>query len=231
MKEKIKNFGIVRIVLIIVVIISITAVVTYAFFVANLGTGSSSNINVGSATVDKLTFGGTSDAIVLYMSQDTFTKADANNGSGGATYEGNVTATLKAQSAGTSKTYTYYVYLYIKENGFEHSYASAPDLLFKVNDSSGNAITSIENLSYADYGVFGVGYGYDITTKTGLYQIGTSTIGPINANTTSTQTWDYTFYIVNLPFDQSVNQGKSMTAYVIISPNALTLSQAQSLVG
>lgn len=233
MRERIKKFGIVRLVIMIMVIISITIAVTYAYFAAVLDSGSSTQVNVSSSTVDRLNFGGTPDAIVLYMSQNTFTQTAANSNSGHATQEGNVTATLKAQSAGSSKTYTYYVYLYIKENSFVYSYASAVDLLFTIKDPAGTAITSINNLTYANTNshIYLPTSGFDITTKTGLYKIATQTIGPINANTTSTQTWNYTFSIVNIPFDQSINIGKSMTAYVIITPNELTASQAQSLVG
>ena len=46
-----------------------------------------------------------------------------------------------------------------------------------------------------------------------------------------TRTYNYKVGIQNSPFDQQKNVGHKMEAYIIISPEELTVAKAETLVG
>lgn len=227
--NKNQKIGILKIIILVLAIVAITIGISYAIFTAQIGNGAQTPIKGGSSDVEQLTFGGSKDPIILKMSQDSL----AQGTSEGKILTGNVSATLKASSTGDSKEHTYYIYLYIKNNDFIYtSSGNAPELVFAFYDPTGNIVQSVTGLTYvtsSNYPYLNTN-GFDITIKKGLYNLATKSTGTIPKGTSMTQTYNYKVGIQNLPFDQKENIGHKMEAYVIISPEELTLANAETLV-
>ena len=116
-------------------------------------------------------------------------------------------AKLKANSTKKTANYNYYLYLQITNNTFKYSDGTTPEIILTITDPNGNEITSLGNLTYGTYN--GVS-GFDVTTKTGLFNIANNY--EITSNSSSTYTehdWNITLTYLNLNIDQSGNYGNS----------------------
>ena len=112
---------------------------TYAYFKAQGGTGSSTEVKVTAYTTDVFTFT-TGDAINIYADQSTFASGKGN--AVGSTF---AKATLTANNKTNTATEHYYVYLNISNNSFTYSInASTPELILTVIGPDGNEVTNIE---------------------------------------------------------------------------------------
>ena len=126
-------------------------------------------------------------------------------------------ALLKANSTKKIATYNYYVYFQIVSNNFKYSDGSTPEIILTVTNPNGDEVTSIEGLTY---GTFNGVSGFDVTTKSGLFNIANSYEIISNSSTTyTTQEWNITLTYLNLSIDQSVNFGNSMGVNVYITKN------------
>ena len=123
-------------------------------------------------------------------------------------------ALLKANSTQNTATYNYYVYFLIKSNTFTYSDGSTPEIILTVTDPNGDEITSIDGLTY---GTFNGVSGFDVTTKSGLFNIADNYEITSNSSTAyTTQEWNITLTYLNLSIDQSSNFGNSMEVSVYI---------------
>lgn len=228
--NKNQKIGILKIVILVLAIVAITIGISYAIFTAQIGNGAQTPIKGGSSDVEQLTFGGSTEPIILAMTQDSLAQ-----GTGlGKLLSGNVSVTLKANSTSTSQTYTYYIYLYIKSNNFIYTTSSnAPEIVLAFYDDDGSIVQSVTGLTYVHSGNYPYlnTSGFDITIKKGLYNLTTESTGTIPKGTSMTKTYNYKVGIQNLPFDQQKNVGHKMEAYIIISPEELTVAKAETLVG
>ncbi len=78
----------------------------------------------------------------------------------------------------------------------------------------GNNVTSVEGLTYTTSG--GVS-GFDVTDKTGLFNIKTDyPITTTSSTTGTTHTWTFTLTFINLSTDQSVNENANMNIDVYL---------------
>ena len=201
--------------LVVIAIILLLSLVgfTLAYFVGQIGSGATANINVTTATVDTLTFSTGADVSIGPVTQQNFAEGQPNQ-SGSTT----ASAQLRANSTTNSATETYNLYVNITNNTF-HKTSNNAELILTITDPTNTAVTSLSGLTYTT--VKGVS-GFDVTEKTGLIQIASDyTITVPNAsNNPKTDTWNITLTFVNLDSDQTDNAGASFQAQAIIQKDA-----------
>ena len=201
-------------------IISVVAIValaltvitaTYAYFNAQGGSATSTNLNVTTYTTDVFTFAA-GDEINLEITQSNFASGKGNQT--GSTY---ASAMLTANNKTNTATEHYYLYLNIENNDFEYTVNSAtPELMLTITDSEGNEVTDIEGLIHTTVtDAKGTTVcGYDITTKSGLLTLFKNR--EITTTSKKEEKWNITITFVNYDENQNGNAGKSMSAKVMI---------------
>ena len=202
----------------IVALVALTLTVvtaTYAYFQAQTGEGSQTDIKINANTIDTFTFE-TGSTINLSLDQTSFA-----SGKGNITGNTYASAKLTANNKTNSATNNYNLYLNISDNNFGYTRNSSyPEILLKIKDASNNEITSISGLEYETV-TDGKGAsisGFDITTKTGLITLLSNR--EITTTSTKTDTWNITATFVNYNADQSKNAGKSFSGQVLISKDS-----------
>ena len=205
-------------------IISIVAIIalaltlitaTFAYFQAQTGEGSQTDIKINASTVDTLSFE-TGSAISLTMDQESFA-----SGKGNATGTTFAKAILTANNKTNTATDSYNLFLNISDNNFKYTdSATYPELLLTIKDGSNNEVTSISGLTYKTVtdGKKTTVKGFDITTKTGLITLLSNRA--ITTTSSKTDTWNITVTFVNYDKDQSANAGKSFSGQVLISKDS-----------
>lgn len=205
-------------------IVSIVAIValaltlvtaTFAYFQAQTGEGSQTDIKINANTIDTFTFE-TGDAISLNIDQDNFASGKGNQK--GTTF---AKAMLTANNKTNTATEHYNLFLNISDNSFGYTQSTNnPEILLTIKDSSNNEITSITGLEYKTVtdGSGATLKGFDITNKTGLITI----LNNREITTTSSKMdqWNITATFINYNADQSKNAGKVFSAQVLISKDS-----------
>jgi hypothetical protein len=183
--------------------------ITYAYYIAQIGPGSKTNINLTSDTLDKLTFTQGSD-LSLHATQENFAK-----GNGNLTSSTTASATLVANSTNNTANETYNVYVKILDNTYDYTTeTSVPEIILSITDPTGAAVTSITGLTYVT--ADGIS-GFDVTNKGGSFIVNEGyAITANNSTTGTTQNWTATLTYINLTSDQSANAGKNMTAKLYV---------------
>ena len=205
---------------------------TYAYFQAQTGEGSQTDVKINANTVDTLSFE-TGSSLTFTADQDTFA-----NGKASLSDTTFAKAILTANNKTNSATNNYNLYLNISDNNFTYTQdTSTPELLLQITDASNNSITSIDGLTYktvTDNKNTSIS-GFDITNKTGLINLFTNR--EITTTSTKTEEWTIKITFVNYNKDQSANAGKSFAGQILISkdtfdnytPNTInTLSATKS---
>ncbi len=189
---------------------------TYAYFQAQTGEGSQTDIKINANTVDTFTFA-TGNPISFTLDQNNFA-----SGKGNVTGSTFASATLTANNKTNTATEHYYLYLNIENNTFTYSInESTPEIIMTVTNSSGTEITDISGLTHTSV-TDGKGTtisGYDITNKSGLITLFNNR--EIVATPTKEEKLNITITFVNYDTSQSANAGKIMSARVIIQKNKL----------
>ena len=222
----------------IISMISIIALVltvitaTYAYFQAQTGEGSQTDVKITSNTVDTLSFE-TGSSLAFTAEQDTFA-----NGKASLSDTTFAKAILTANNKTNTATNNYNLYLNISDNNFTYTQdTNTPELLLQITDASNNSITSIDGLTYktvTDNKNTSIS-GFDITNKTGLINLFTNR--EITTTSTKTEEWTVKITFVNYNKDQSANADKSFAGQILISkdtfdnytPNTInTLSATKS---
>ena len=184
---------------------------TYAYFTAQGGDATSTNLNVTTYTTDVFTFT-TGDDINLAITQSDFVSGKGN--AVGTTF---AKASLTANNKTNTATEHYYVYLNIEDNTFTYSIdESTPELILIVTDNNGNEVTDISGLTHTSVtDAKGAKIsGYDITTKSGLITLFNNR--EITTTSSKEEKWNITITFVNYDANQNSNAGKSMSAKVMI---------------
>ena len=211
-KNKTKIITIASLLALVILIIG----ATYAYFVAQTGEGSQTDIRINANTVDTLTFE-TGDPITLTLDQENFAQGTGNQT--GSTF---AKAMLTANNKTNTATENYYLYLNISDNTFTYTQnEDTPEILLTITDTNNNEITSINGLTYKTV-TDGKGTsisGYDITNKSGLITIFENR--EITTTSSITEEWNVTVTYVNYNADQSANAGKSFSAKLIVQQNEL----------
>ncbi|MBD9107424.1 hypothetical protein EGP99_06450, partial [bacterium] len=155
--NKNKKNAIVLSIVALVTLITLVVGATYAYFKAQGGEGSSSKVDVITATTDLLTFK-IDKAINIGISQSELKKGgtDVSDSTGAH-------ATLSASNSKSVEKTTrrYNIYFVIDTNDFEYtSVDGTPELYLNVTDPNGNKLENITGLVHYEK-------GFDITTRTG----------------------------------------------------------------
>ncbi len=153
------------------------------------------------------------DTLIFTKGNNLSLSATTDNFTTGGT---NLTSTTnpKVKLVASTKTNqadaTYYVGVLIKNNTYVYTTSgNTPELILTIKDEKGNNVTSgVDGLTYVTSG--GVS-GFDVTGKTGLFNIKTDyPISTTSSSTGTTHTWTFTLTFVNLGTDQSENENASM---------------------
>ena len=153
------------------------------------------------------------DTLIFTKGNNLSLSATTDNFTTGGT---NLTSTTnpKVKLVASTKTNqadaTYYVGVLIKNNTYVYTTSgNTPELILTIKDEKGNNVTSgVDGLTYVTSG--GVS-GFDVTGKTGLFNIKTDyPISTTSSSAGTTHTWTFTLTFVNLGTDQSENENASM---------------------
>lgn len=202
-------------VLILVILVLLVGKATYSFLAPSLGDDTSTSGEV-TASGDTLVFSkGTN--ISLTATSDNF-----NSTSGNLTSTSNPSVKLVASSKTNNAKATYYAGIKINTNTYTYTTSNnTAELILTVKDESGNVVTSTTSgLSYVT--VNGVS-GFDITGKTGAYNIVSShEINTTSSTTGTTHKWTFTLTFVNLTTDQALNENSSLDMDVLLQSTAIS---------
>ena len=208
--EKKKTFIIIALALLV-----LSIGLTFAYFIAKTGPGSSANANVTTGTVDDLKFNVSKENISLNINQFNFA-----SGSGNITDTVTATASLKANSTKNTATYNYYVYFQIESNNYMYTTADKkPEIVLTITGPNGE-ITSVDGLKYvsATNADGTVVKGFDITEqKSSVIKIADSfEISSTSSTNYTNQDWVFKVSFINLDTNQADNEGKNLTGKVLI---------------
>ena len=210
--DKRKIFLVIIIILILIVIALFIGKFTFSYLAPDISEDINSKGEV-TASGDTIIFNN-GKALTLSATTDNFTTGGTN-----LTNTTNPTAKLVASSKTNKADSTYYVGVYIKNNTYTYSTtAKTPEVLLTIKDEKGSNVTSVDGLTYTTSG--GVS-GFDVTDKTGLFNIKTDyPITTTSSTTGTTHTWTFTLTFVNLSTDQSVNENANMNLDVYLQKKA-----------
>ena len=195
----------------VLTLITLVAGATYAYFKAQGGEGTSSDVNVITATTDLLTFK-IDKAINISISQSEFKKGnpDASDSTGAH-------ATLTASNSKNLEktTRSYNIYFVIDTNDFEYTTQDGtPELYLNVTDPNGNKLENITGLVHYEK-------GFDITTRTGGFLLVPDYDIEATRGNTITQDWKVEVTFANLDTDQSKNMGKSLSGKLFVTSDKM----------
>ena len=143
-----------------------------------------------------------------------------NATSGNLTDTTNPSVRLIASSKTNEASATYYAGIRILKNTFTYSSGTTAELILTVRDETGALVTtSSDDLNYVT--VNGIS-GFDITGKTGAFNI--SSKHPINTNSSTsgtTHTWTFTLTFINLETDQSINENATLDMDVVLQKDEI----------
>ena len=199
---------------------------TFAYFVAQIGAGAKSNVDINAKTVDDLKFEVSKD---INLSVDQFNFA---SGAGNLSDNAIAKASLRANASKNTATYNYYVYFNVSSNEFIYTTSdNKPEIVLTITDPNGAEVTSIDGLTYvnatnADGTVVN---GFDITTYKGLITVANNHEITSNSSKNYTnQEWNFKVTFINLDTNQAANDSKSLTGEVLIQKDEKTLAYHES---
>ena len=205
----------------VVTLIALVVGATYAYFKAQGGTGSSTEVKVTTYTTDMLTFT-TGSAISLYADQSSF-----GSDKGSLSGETFAKATLVANNKTNEATDNYYVYFNIENNTFKYTLGEdKPELILTVTGPDGNEVTELSGLTYKtvrDRENKSI-TGFDVTTTNGLITVANKKTITATPNAEEQYTLKLTF--VNYEGDQTENATSSLSAKVMIQKEKIVQTVA-----
>ena len=199
----------------VVVVITLIIVVigaTYAYFQTTSGAGSSTDVNVITATTDLLTFKIDKEINI------SLTQSDLKKGNGSVSDSTKASSTLTASNSKDvdKTTGRYNIYFIIENNDFEYTTSDAkPELILTVTDPNGNKVENITGLIHTEN-------GFDITTRTGGFLLVPDYDIEATRGNTTTQEWNVEVTFVNLDTDQVKNMGKSLSGKLYVTRDKMS---------
>ena len=219
--EKSKKNAIVLSIIAVVTLIALVVGATFAYFKAQGGTGSSTEVKVTTYTTDMLTFT-TGSAISLYADQSSF--GQEKGSLSGETF---AKATLVANNKTNEATDNYYVYFNIENNTFKYTLGEdKPELILTVTGPDGNEVMELPGLTHKvvqDRENKSIS-GFDVTTTNGLITIANKKTITASPNAEEQYTLKLTF--VNYEGDQTANATSSLSAKVMIQKEPIVTTLA-----
>ena len=200
----------------VVTLIALVVGATFAYFKAQVGTGSSTEVKVTTYTTDMLTFT-TGSAISLYADQSSF-----GSDKGSLSGETFAKATLVANNKTNEATDNYYVYFNIDNNTFKYTLGEdKPELILTVTGPDGNEVTSLPGLTHKvvqDRENKSIS-GFDVTTTNGLITIANKKT--ITATPSKEEQYTLKLTFVNYEGDQTENATSTLSAKVMIQKEVI----------
>ena len=196
-------------ILILLVIALLVSKLTFSYLGPTLGEDLSNEGEV-TASGDTLIFTKGSN-LSLSATTDNFQTGGSNLSS-----TTNPKVKLIASSKTNSASATYYVGVVINSNSYTYTTSNnTAEVILTIKDENGNNVTSgVDGLIYFNSG--GI-FGFDVTVKTGLFNIKTDyPISTTSSSTGTTHTWTFTLTFVNLGTDQSENENASMNVDIYL---------------
>ena len=196
-------------ILILLVIALLVGKLTFSYLGPTLGEDLSNEGEV-TASGDTLIFTKGSN-LSLSATTDNFQTGGSNLSS-----TTNPKVRLIASSKTNSASATYYVGVVINSNSYTYTTSdNTAEVILTIKDENGNNVTSgVDGLTYVTSG--GVS-GFDVTGKTGLFNIKTDyPISTTSSSAGTTHTWTFTLTFVNLGTDQSDNENASMNVDIYL---------------
>ena len=219
--EKNKKQALILSIVAVVTLIALVVGATFAYFKAQGGTGSSTEVKVTTYTTDMLTFT-TGSAISLYADQSSF--GQEKGSLSGETF---AKATLVANNKTNEATDNYYVYFNIENNTFKYTLGNdKPELILTVTGPDGNEVTSLPGLTHTtvqDRENKSIS-GFDVTTTNGLITIANKKTITATPNKEEQYTLKLTF--VNYEGDQTANATSTLSAKVMIQKEPIVTTLA-----
>ena len=219
--EKSKKNAIVLSIVAVVTLIALVVGATYAYFKAQGGTGSSTEVKVTTYTTDMLTFT-TGNAISLYADQSSF--GQEKGSLSGETF---AKATLVANNKTNEATDNYYVYFNIENNTFKYTLGEdKPELILTVTAPDGSEVTSLPGLTHTtvqDRENKSIS-GFDVTTTNGLITIANKKT--ITATPSKEEQYTLKLTFVNYDGDQTANATSTLSAKVMIQKEPIVTTLA-----
>ena len=208
----------------VVTLIALVVGATFAYFKAQGGTGSSTEVKVTTYTTDMLTFT-TGNAISLYADQSSF--GQEKGSLSGETF---AKATLVANNKTNEATDNYYVYFNIENNTFKYTLGEdKPELILTVTGPDGSEVTKLPGLTHKvvqDRENKSIS-GFDVTTTNGLITIANKkTITATQATPNVEEQYTLKLTFVNYEGDQTANASSSLSAKVMIQKNVIPFHDA-----
>ena len=219
--EKNKKQALILSIVAVVTLIALVVGATYAYFKAQGGASSSTEVKVTTYTTDMLTFT-TGNAISLYADQSSF--GQEKGSLSGETF---AKATLVANNKTNEATDNYYVYFNIENNTFKYTLGEdKPELILTVTGPDGNEVTEISGLTYKtvqDRENKTV-KGFDVTTTNGLITIANKKT--ITAIPSKEEQYTLKLTFVNYEGDQTENAKSTLSAKVMIQKEPIVTTLA-----
>ncbi len=204
-----------RIIIIIIAVLILGVGTTLAYIIAHLQDSAIGNASVTSDTTDNLRFNVDKDI--------TFNPTQFNvvEGGGGLSDSAIGSATLLANSTDNNATYNYYVYFLINSNNYIYTTDdNKPEIVLTITDPLDQVVTQVAGLEYVEVtNADGSEVkGFDITTKSGLYNVASLyEITSTSSTDATVQEWTFTVTFINLDTNQAENGGKTLEGEVILS--------------
>ena len=209
--EKSKKQALILSIVAVVTLIALVVGATFAYFKAQGGTGSSTEVKVTTYTTDMLTFT-TGSAISLYADQSSF--GQEKGSLSGETF---AKATLVANNKTNEATDNYYVYFNIENNTFKYTLGEdKPELILTVTGPDNNEVMELPGLTHKvvqDRENKSIS-GFDVTTTNGLITIANNKT--ITASPRAEEEYKLKLTFVNYEGDQTENAKSSLSAKVMI---------------
>ena len=219
--EKSKKQALILSIIAVVTLIALVVGATYAYFKAQGGTGSSTDVKVTTYTTDMLTFT-TGSAISLYADQSSF--GQEKGSLSGETF---AKATLVANNKTNEATDNYYVYFNIENNTFKYTLGNdKPELILTVTAPDGSEVTSLPGLTHTtvqDRENKSIS-GFDVTTTNGLITIANKKT--ITATPSKEEQYTLKLTFVNYEGDQTANATSTLSAKVMIQKEPIVTTLA-----
>jgi len=214
--EKNKKQALILSIIAVVTLIALVVGATYAYFKAQVGTGSSTEVKVTTYTTDMLTFT-TGNAISLYADQSSF--GQEKGSLSGETF---AKATLVANNKTNEATDNYYVYFNIENNTFKYTLGEdKPELILTVTGPDGSEVTILPGLTHKvvqDRENKSIS-GFDVTTTNGLITIANKKT--ITATPSKEEQYTQKLTFVNYEGDQTENATSTLSAKVMIQKEVI----------
>lgn len=203
----------------LVILLTIVARITYAFFgnnpIIDKESETTTQHSLESTIVDKFLLE-VDDAISLVASPNTLKYGQSD-------IIKTVTAKATIRKALARETYTkdYYLYLSLTNNTFIYSEPGTPEIVLSITKNDVEYTETINGLAYNN-----AISGYDITTVNGLLPIAVpNSITSTDSLTDVVDTWKITVKFRNLDVDQTINADHALNTSVIMLKNPISFEQ------